>query len=448
MHHLFGEALAHLVLVLAAVLEEGGESLVSGESEEALFGEEEAQGGAEWAPSRPAHVGDAEVHPAGAFSARGGDEAKRDPVEEQAGGNPGAAEKALGAAVWRGFEARPCAGASTPGRRVEVLPRVQHLDEKLPRRLSVPRVALADCEVGAKGLAVVREGNLQISRNRSFLRAGVPAGREAPAENGAGKLAEVGDVELRPARRVELALADAAGKPALPFGVLAVQDGSRLRERRGGDHEALRLDEPEPFEVGAGVGVGGGHVAVAGLSVPRRTAEVLHAEQSLVRWTEVLAIPRRVDLPRRAGDDVPVPEVIHQQFVIRVEQTGATRDREGQDVAVVGFADIPPPEILRALLDGFVRNGARPTILNRVSKPLYEPVVSAQLVPKFAANDQLPARTCEPVEESFASRGGFIAEHFVGHVGIDDSAHQRPTERRVSSMKNCPYPSGAPRTLP
>ena len=99
MHHLFGEALAHLVLVLAAVLEEGGELLVPGESEEALFGEEEAKGGAAGAPGRQAHVRDAEVHPAGAFAARGGDEAECRPVEEQAGGNPGAAEEALRAAV-------------------------------------------------------------------------------------------------------------------------------------------------------------------------------------------------------------------------------------------------------------------------------------------------------------------------------------------------------------
>ena len=99
MHHLFGEALAHFVLVLAAVLEEGGEPLVPGESEEALFGEEQAEGGAEGAPGCPAHVRDAEVHPAGAFSARGGDEPERDPVEEQAGGNPGAAEQAFDAAV-------------------------------------------------------------------------------------------------------------------------------------------------------------------------------------------------------------------------------------------------------------------------------------------------------------------------------------------------------------
>ena len=39
-HHLLGEALAHLVLVLAAVLQESGEPLAAGQREEALLGEQ------------------------------------------------------------------------------------------------------------------------------------------------------------------------------------------------------------------------------------------------------------------------------------------------------------------------------------------------------------------------------------------------------------------------
>ena len=151
----------------------------------------------------------------------GGDEAKRDAVEEQAGGDPGAPEQALGAALGRGFEARTGAAGY---RRVEVLPGVKHLDEKLPRRLTVARVALADREVGAEGLAVVREGKLQLGRNGSLLRARVPVGREAPVEDGGGELAEVGDAGLRAARGVERALADAAGETVLPLRVLPVQD--------------------------------------------------------------------------------------------------------------------------------------------------------------------------------------------------------------------------------
>ena len=67
-HHLLGETLAHLVLVLAAVLEEGGEPLGARQREEALLGEEEAEGGAERPPGGEAHVRDAEVHPARALA--------------------------------------------------------------------------------------------------------------------------------------------------------------------------------------------------------------------------------------------------------------------------------------------------------------------------------------------------------------------------------------------
>ena len=129
-HHLLGEALADLVLVLAAVLEEGGEPLGARQREEALLGEEEAEGGAEGASGGEAHVRDAEVHPAGAFAPRGGDEAECDAVEEQAGGNPGAPEQALGTALGRGFEARTGTAGYWP---VEVLSGVEHLHEELPR---------------------------------------------------------------------------------------------------------------------------------------------------------------------------------------------------------------------------------------------------------------------------------------------------------------------------
>ena len=126
-HHLLGEALAHLVLVLAAVFQERGEPLAAGQCEEALLGEQHAECGAERAPGGPAHVRDAEVHPARAFAARGGDEAKRGAVEQQAGGNPGAAKETLGAPLGRGFQAR--AGTAAGRRNVEVPARVEHLHE-------------------------------------------------------------------------------------------------------------------------------------------------------------------------------------------------------------------------------------------------------------------------------------------------------------------------------
>ena len=256
-HHLLGEALAHLVLVLAAVFEERGEPLAAGQCEEALLGEQQAECGAQGAPGGPAHVRDAEVHPAGAFAARGGDETKRGAVEQEAGGHPGAAKQTLRAPLGRGFETR--AGTAAGRRNVEVPAGVEHLHEKLPRRRTVPRVALPDGELGTERLAVVREGDFELRRNRSVIRAGIPSAGETPAEDGGGEIPEVADAGLWSALVVKFAFADAAGQTALSFRVMAVQERSGLDQRGRRDHEAVRLDEAEPFEVGAGVGGGGGH---------------------------------------------------------------------------------------------------------------------------------------------------------------------------------------------
>ena len=287
-HHLLGESFAHLVLVLATVLQESGEPLAAGPCEEALLGEQQAECGAKWAPGGPAHVRDAEVHPAGAFAARGGDEAERGAVEQQAGGNPGAAKQTLGPSLGRGFKARPSAAGH---RHVEVPAHFEHLHEKLPWCFAVSRISLADGEVGTERLTVVRKGELQLRWNRSVRRAGIPSGGKAPAEDVRSELAEVGDAGLWATRRIEHALPDAADQSPLPFRILAIQDRSHLGHRGRRNHEAVRLDEAEPFEVGASVGVGCGHVAGNDLSVSRSAAEILHAEQLLVRWSEVLAIP-------------------------------------------------------------------------------------------------------------------------------------------------------------
>ena len=60
----------------------------------------------------------------------------------------------------------------------------------------------------------------------------------------------------------------------LTVGILPIEDGARLDQRGGGDHEAVRLDEAEPFEMGAGVGVRGGHAcqSVYGLRQRARSA--------------------------------------------------------------------------------------------------------------------------------------------------------------------------------
>lgn len=96
MEHLLGEALADLVLKLAAVLEECGEPLRARQAQEAGLAEQEP----ERSRDRPArgldHVGHAEVEPARALPARCGDEPQRVAVEEEPRGNSGARDHEAG----------------------------------------------------------------------------------------------------------------------------------------------------------------------------------------------------------------------------------------------------------------------------------------------------------------------------------------------------------------
>ena len=145
-----------------------------------------------------------------------------------------------------------------------------------------------------------------------------------------------------------------------------------------------------------------------------------------------------VDLATGIRNDLPILEVRDQSCVVGVEQPCAADQGERHNVFIVGTADISLVEFVSTRIDRFVRNRARPAGSGRSPKPSNTPVVSAQLPLKPASDHQPSARTREPVEEAFARRRPVVSEHFIGHVGIDDRTHQRPTERRASSMKNCP----------
>ena len=432
MHHLLREALAHLVLVLAAVLEEGGEPLGAGQREEALLGEEEAEGGEKGAPGGEAHVRGAEVHPAGAFAARGGDEAERDAVEEQAGRNPGAPEQAFGAALGRSVETArsgAAAGRAAGGggnRRVEVLPGIEHLHEKLPRRLAAPRVALANGEVGAQGLSVVREGYFELRRNRSFLRAGIPLGREAPAEDGGGECAEVGEAGLRAARGVELPFAEAAGQPALPFRIPPVQDRSRLRERRGGDHQAVRLDEAEPFEVGAGVGAGGGHRSIR----PDTAAEVFRLKQLPVFGGVIpamfLVMLCRVYLSLRFLNYFGIHKIILQPAIVGVEKACPTHQGKGENMFIIGRQKPVSNEGLFTFTDQLVPylpySSTSPSSL--FTEPSSEIPILCQLHQIFPTDDKSSSITVQPVPELHTRFSLLFAKYLEGYIGVDNRTHQ------------------------
>lgn len=146
----------------------------------------------------------------------------------------------------------------------------------------------------------------------------------------------------------------------------------------------------------------------------------------------------RIDLAAGIRNDLPILEVCDQRRVIGVNQPRAADEGEGQNVFVVGPACAPLAEIVRTRIEIFVRHHSRPANAGRSTKPSDKPVVTAQLPPKVAVNDQPPPWTRKPIEEVPACRRAAVSEYFVGHVGIDDPAHQRPTERRASSMKNCP----------
>src|SRR5271170_726399 len=104
MQHLLGEALADLVLELAAVLEERGEALSTWQGEEPLLIEKQAQRRRDGAPRGLDHVGYAEVEPARAFTARRGDEAQGAAVAEETRRHAGLAQEPLHAAVSRSLE--------------------------------------------------------------------------------------------------------------------------------------------------------------------------------------------------------------------------------------------------------------------------------------------------------------------------------------------------------
>ena len=86
----------------------------------------------------------------------------------------------------------------------------------------------------------------------------------------------------------------------------------------------------------------------------------------------------------------------------------------------------------------FVGHRASSSISQGAPEPSGESLAARQLLSKFAAYDQLSAWARQPIEESLAGWRAVASEYLVCHVGINDSAHYRPIDRLVSSMKNRP----------
>jgi hypothetical protein len=125
--HLLGQALAHLVLELAAVLEERRQALGARQAQEPRLAEEKPQRGRD----RPArgldHIRDAEVEPTGALTTRRREEPERAAVEEETRRDAGLAQQPLHAAVGRGLQRAVAADHA-----VEVLTGFEDPHEELP----------------------------------------------------------------------------------------------------------------------------------------------------------------------------------------------------------------------------------------------------------------------------------------------------------------------------
>ena len=290
MEHLFGQALAHFVLELAAVFQQARQPLRARHAQQPGLAEQQAHGGADGPAGGLHHVLHAEVQPAGAFAPGRGDQAQAEAVEQQSGRRSGLPQQALHA---------PVGGSS---RSVKILPKPANIDQQLPRRgfaqsgfrPVVSGLAPVACllaalriqgvcrplqpnlkrlrgrmgrgggtfrlphvhgEVRAQHLGGVRQSRFQILRQRRFLRAGVALGRKAPAEHGLGEGAEVRQIGFRGAFPAHLPFLHASLQKPLPLGIPPVEYRPRIDQRRRGQHQPRGPHETQPFQVGGDVGV-------------------------------------------------------------------------------------------------------------------------------------------------------------------------------------------------
>ena len=179
------------------------------------------------------HVGDAEVEPARAFAARGGDQPEDLAVEEGAGGNAGVAQEAFQATVGGTLDLAPLAFD----------------DQELPRGFGV--VVSSFCANGERrshDFASIGPRHFEFRRDGCVAGAGVAAWHESPTEHGPGEGSEVAFLANAP-----------SVQPLRAFGVPAIEHDAGLHQRRGRDDQARGLDEADPLQVGGDVRVGSRH---------------------------------------------------------------------------------------------------------------------------------------------------------------------------------------------
>ena len=416
MEHLLRETLGDFVLVLAAAFEQGGEPLVAGQCQQPLFGQQQTERRAERAPGGVDQVREAEVHPAGALASRGGDQAQGNAVEQHPGGDPGAAQQALRTPLGR------CLQSAGAGRRlVEFLAGGEHLHQQLPRRRAVLRIPLANREVCAQRLSVVRENDRQIVRDGSFFRTHVALGRIGPAENRAREFAKVSHERLGIVPRKDDPLVDTPGKQRLPLRILTVQDRTRLDQCRCRDHQSVRLYETQPFEVGTCVRIRRRHMSADFGS----GAERLRVEQRSMFSREATIRTGREDSSGGTRDHGRIHEVALQTRVIRVQQARATDQSERYDVLVVGLQCSTLDEFGLALANPSTADLTDPSSHSaRFQQPACEVAIAHQFFQHSATDDKLSAAIVQPVPEPCSGCGPLSPEYFERDARIDNGAHQ------------------------
>ena len=139
--------------------------------------------------------------------------------------------------------------ASLVDHSVQVCPRLQYLHQQLPRGAAFGWIPLDHGKVGTQGLAVFRKCKFHFLGNRSGIGAGIPLGRETPAQHAPGEILEIGQERLRLAVWAGGTLLNTVLEPFLAFDIPAVQDCARLDERVGGYDQSGRLNESEPFQM-------------------------------------------------------------------------------------------------------------------------------------------------------------------------------------------------------
>ena len=260
--HLLGQALADLVLELAAVFQQSGEALRARQGEEARLAEKQAHRGRD----RPArgldHVRDAEVEPTRAFAARRGDEPKRAAIEQKTRRHAGLAQEPLHPAVSRRLE------LAVPAGQPDQSPRRDRGLAREAARTDAPSFG-SSSRTAKSGRSVSPYSGSGTSSSVGIGHSGVPAypfGEKAPTEDRSREAAEIGQAGDRTFFRVERALFNARTQEPLAFAVAPVEDRPRANERRRGHDETDRSNEAEPFEMrdNFGVELGAGHQFVSG----------------------------------------------------------------------------------------------------------------------------------------------------------------------------------------